>query len=355
MAEVTARSMMETLALCAPGTPLRSGIDRILLARRGALVVLGDDPSVLSVSTGGFLLDAEFTPQRLGELAKMDGAIVLTHDARRIARANVHLTPRSSVQTSETGTRHRTAERVAKSLGVGVITVSAAMSTISVFVGDAKRTLEPPARLIDRASQALAAMQRFRERFDASLRALTAAELAGSVGFEDVIDVLQPALVLSRIADGVAEELVELGAEGRIIELQLSELTEGVTEPVVAVISDYVPVGTGSPATKADQAFSTLRQLEGDELHDREGLAALLGLDARAEGTLAPRGYRALRGVPRLSPLLVERLVGRFGSLVTLRAASSADLGKVEGVGQARARSIRHGLARLEREARPSR
>jgi diadenylate cyclase len=347
--------MMETLALCAPGSPLRAGIDRILLARRGALVVLGDDPSVLSVSTGGFLLDAEFTPQRLGELAKMDGAIVLTHDARRIARANVHLTPRASVQTSETGTRHRTAERVAKSLGVGVITVSAAMSTISVFVGDAKRTLEPPARLIDRASQALTAMQRFRERFDASLRALSAAELVGSVGFEDVIDVLQPALVLARIADDVAEELVELGAEGRIVALQLAELTEGVEEPVVAVITDYVPVGQGQPGARAQEAFGALRQLEGDELHDREGLAALLGLDARTEENLVPRGYRSLLGVPRLSPVLVERLVVRFGSLAALRAASPTDLGKVEGVGQARARSIRHGLARLEREARPGR
>jgi diadenylate cyclase len=339
--------MVETLALCAPGTPLRAGLDRILLAHRGCLIVLSDDPSVLSVSTGGFLLDAEFTPQRLSELAKMDGAIVLARDSSRIARANVHLTPKASVPTSETGTRHRTAERVARSLGVAAITVSAAMATVSVFAADAKRTLQPPGRLIDRASQALLTMQRFRERFDTGLAALTVAEIGSHVGIDDVADVLQPAAIMARIADEVSEELVELGFDGRLIALQLSELMEGVEASAVGVVTDYVAVGPDRPSVRATAVWAQMRRLDGEEIHDRGSFADLLEIEGPPETILSPRGYRALQGVPRLSAILIERLVARFGSLSALRSASTSDLESVEGVGHARASSIRAGLSRL--------
>jgi len=338
---------METLALCAPGTPLRAGLDRILQAHRGCLIVLGDDPSVLSVCTGGFLLDAEFTPQRLAELAKMDGAIVLTQHASRIARANVHLTPRASVPTSETGTRHRTAERVARSLGVGAITVSAAMATISVFVADAKRTLEPTSRLIDRASQALSTMERFRERFDAGLVVLTSAELEGAVRVDDVTAVLQPAVILAQIADDVSEELVELGVEGRLIALQLSELLDGVESTALAVVTDYVASPKGRAPQRAEESWAAMRGLSSEEVHERSAFAVLLALPGTPETVLRSRGFRALRGVPRLSAVLVDRLVARFGSLSALRSATAVELEAVEGVGQARAASIKTELERL--------
>jgi diadenylate cyclase len=347
MAELPHASMVETLALCAPGTPLRAGLDRILQARRGCLVVLSDDPHVLGVSTGGFLLDAEFTPQRLSELAKMDGAIVLARDAGRIARANVHLTPKASVPTSETGTRHRTAERVARSLGIGVITVSAAMSTISVFVGDVKRTLQPPARLIDRASQALATMQRFRERFDAGLAVLTTAEIGAQVSIDDVVDVLQPAAIMARIADEVAEELVELGFDGRLIALQLSELVGGVESSALGVVADYVMVADERPTVRAVEVWGAMRSLGGDDIHSGAAYADLLAIGGSPEEVLSSRGYRALQGVPRLSGILVERLVARFGSFTALRQATTAELESVEGVGSARASSIKAVLGRL--------
>src|SRR5437764_11443760 len=123
--------MIEALASVAPGRPLREGLDRILQASMGALIVVGDGPDVLAICSGGFLLDAEFTPQRLSELAKMDGAITLAPDASRIARANVHLLPNPNVPTTETGTRHRTAERVARSIDVPAISVSEALSVIN--------------------------------------------------------------------------------------------------------------------------------------------------------------------------------------------------------------------------------
>jgi diadenylate cyclase len=346
MAEETS-SMIGVLTLCAPGTPLRAGLDRILQAHRGCLIVLSDEPSVLGVSTGGFLLDAEFTPQRLSELAKMDGAIVLTRDAGRIARANVHLTPKASVPTSETGTRHRTAERVARSLGVGAITVSAAMATVSVFVGDAKRTLQPPGRLIDRSTQALATMQRFRERFDAGLVVLTASELAGDATIDDVVDVLQPAAIMAKIADEVSEELVELGFDGRLIALQLAEMTEGVEATALGVVTDYVAASKERPSKRAEAAWAAMRRLDGEAIHERAAFAELLELSGPPELVLRSRGYRALQGVPRLSALLIERLVARFGSLSDLRSATTAELESVEGVGHARASSIKAGLSRL--------
>ena len=134
---------MVALRLVAPGTQLREGLDRILQARMGALIVVGDGPDVLSVCSGGFLLDAEFTPQRLSELAKMDGAIILAADTSRVARANVHLVPDPNVPTSETGTRHRTAERVGRQLDVPVITVSEDMSLVTIHRRGEKHTLEP--------------------------------------------------------------------------------------------------------------------------------------------------------------------------------------------------------------------
>ncbi|MFM7224613.1 MAG: diadenylate cyclase [Actinomycetota bacterium] len=124
MAQRRSEALYAALRLAAPGTPLREGIDRILQAKMGALIVVGDGPDVLGICSGGFLLDAEFTPQRLSELAKMDGAIILASDGSRVARANVHLVPDPDIPTSETGTRHRTAERVARQISVPVVTVS---------------------------------------------------------------------------------------------------------------------------------------------------------------------------------------------------------------------------------------
>src|SRR5215471_3555477 len=182
--------MMLALRLVAPGTILREGLDRILQARMGALIVVGDGPDVLSVCSGGFLLDAEYTPQRLSELAKMDGAIILAADTSRIARANVHLMPKATIPTSETGTRHRTAERVARSIDVPVVAVSEAMATIAVYRNDHKHTTQTAGWLIDRSSQALATLQRFRARYDEALAALTRLEMEDAVSVRDVVSVL---------------------------------------------------------------------------------------------------------------------------------------------------------------------
>ena len=187
-------AMHEALTMVAPGTPLRDGLDRILRAKRGGLVVVGDGPDVLSICSGGFLLDSEFSPQRLSELAKMDGAIIVAADGSRIARANVHLMPDSSIATTETGTRHRTAERVARSIDVPVLSVSAAMSVIAVYRNDSKHTIQPIGWLHDRTDQALATMQRFRTRFDVALGNLSILEVEDTVSVGDVVAVHTPVM-----------------------------------------------------------------------------------------------------------------------------------------------------------------
>ena len=235
--------MAAALAMVAPGTALRDGLERVLHAERGALVVIGDGPEVLSICTGGFLLDAEFSPQRLSELAKMDGAIIVSADASRIARANVHLMPSSNVPTSETGTRHRTAERVARSIDVPVVSVSAAMNLITVYRHAESHVLQRVGRVMDRATQGLQSLQRFRERFDVALVALTALEVEDTVTVRDVVAVLQPAEQLVRTAAETAGRLVELGDDGQLLRLQLAEVTEGVAEVRALVVQDYLCSG----------------------------------------------------------------------------------------------------------------
>lgn len=346
-------ALSEALAMVAPGRPLRDGLDRVLQAKRGALVVVGDDPAVLSICTGGFLLDAEFSPQRLSELAKMDGAVILAPDASRIARANVHLMPKSSIPTTETGTRHRTAERVARSIPVPVLSVSSAMSIITIYRNDQKHTLQPISWLRDRADQALATLQRFRSRFDVALSGLSALEVEDTVAVGDVVSVLQSAEMVIRIADEVAGYLVELGDDGRLVRLQLAELMDGVAPALRLVVRDYLRHTSAEPVERSravDRAVDLLAGLSSDELLDSHLVAEALALpssSADVHSGVEPRGYRLLHRLPRFSDAIIERIVDRFVNLQQIMRASVAELEQVEGVGAARARTVKTGLTRL--------
>jgi diadenylate cyclase len=342
--------MADALALVAPGSPLREGLERVLLAKRGALVVVGDDAAVLSICTGGFLIDAEFSPQRLTELAKMDGAIILSSDAARIARANVHLMPSPTVPTTETGTRHRTAERMARSIAVPVVSVSAAMGIITVYRKDERHPLQPVSRLSDQVGHALQTMERFRQRFDAAITALSALEIEDTVTFRDVSAVLQPAVLLWRVHRAIEETLVELGDEGRLLRLQLQELTDGVVLGRHLVVRDYAGLGDGTAATSPDEAATALERLSTDDLRDPGKVAAALGLAANSselDASLEARGYRLLYRLPRFSNALADRIVEHFGGIQKILRATVDDLEGVDGVDGAQARAVKDGLARL--------
>jgi diadenylate cyclase len=340
-------ALQEALAAVAPGTPLREGLDRILQGNRGALIVIGDGPEVLAICSGGFLLDAEFTPQRLSELAKMDGAIILASDASRIARANVHLVPNPGVPTSETGTRHRTAERVARSIAVPVISVSEDMRSIAVYHGENKHPLEPSARLLQRANQALQTLERYKNRLDSVSGSLSALEVEDLVTVREVVTVLQRTEMVRRIAEEIQGHIIELGTDGRLIRLQLEELMGGVEDDRRLVIKDYFHV---EDDWHLAEAMSALADLSTEDLLDLKSVTAVLHLPADAsdmEVTLQPRGYRLLSKIPRLPDSVIERIVERFGNLQKLLRATVDELDEVEGVGEMRARAIKEGLSRL--------
>lgn len=338
--------LRQTLAAVAPGTELRDGLERILRGRTGALIVLGLDAVVEGICSGGFELDVEFSATRLRELAKMDGAIVMDPSQRRVVRAAVQLLPDPTISTSESGTRHRTAERVAKQTGLPVISVSASMRIIALYVGDQRHVLENADAIMSRANQALATLERYKSRLDEVSGTLSALEIEDLVTVRDVCVVVQRQEMVRRISEEIAGYVVELGTDGRLLSLQLDELTGGIGTDRELVIRDYLD----SSRRDADAIQAALAALDSTELLDLALIARVLGLPAGVEmldAATGPRGYRLMSKVPRLPAAIVDRLVGHFSGLQKLLAANIDDLMAVDGVGEQRARAVREGLSRL--------
>lgn len=339
--------LRSTLASIAPGTMLRDGLERILRGRTGALIVLGLDRTVDSIATGGFTLDVPFTATGLRELAKMDGAIILDKDISKIHRAAVHLMPDHTIVSDETGTRHRTADRVARQTGFPVVSVSQSMQIIAVYVGETRHVLEGSGQILSRANQALATLERYKMRLDEVSSTLSALEIEDLVTVRDVAVVAQRLEMVTRIAAEIEDYVLELGTDGRLLSLQLEELVTGVEADRELVIRDYLP--GGKKAKEPAEVLAALGALSATELVDPSAVAKALGLTAgdHLDGAVAPRGFRLLAKVPRLPPTVVERLVEHFGGLQQLLSAGIDDLQTVDGVGELRARSVREGLSRL--------
>jgi diadenylate cyclase len=340
--------LRSTLALVAPGTDLRDGLERILRGNTGGLVVLGYDKEVEALCTGGFPLNVEFTATRLRELAKMDGAIVLSSDGTRIVKAAVHLMPDPSIPTDESGTRHRTAERVATQTGHPVISVSQSMRLIALYV-EGRYVLENSASLLSRANQALATLERYKMRLDEVSGTLSALEIEDLVTLRDAMAVVQRLEMVRRIADEIEGYVIELGADGRLLALQLDELMAGVNGERELIIRDYLPPA-GRKARTVQDVLDDLNALSATELLDLSLIARAFGYPSSADaldGAVSPRGFRLLAKVPRLPSMVTDRLVDHFGGLQKLLAATVDDLQAVEGVGEARARSVRESLSRL--------
>jgi diadenylate cyclase len=342
--------MRAALSAAAPGTALRDGLERIVRGNTGGLIVLGMDKTVESLCTGGFVLDVEFTATRLRELCKLDGALILDKDITKILRAGVQLVPDSTIPTEETGTRHRTADRVSKQVGFPVISVSQSMRVIALYVDGQRRVLEDSATILSRANQALATLERYKLRLDEVAGTLSALEIEDLVTVRDVTAVAQRLEMVRRIATEIAEYVVELGTDGRLLALQLDELISGVDPERELVARDYVPELTGRRPRTVTEVLTDLDSLPQSGLIELTTVARALGYTGSPESldaAVSPRGFRLLAKVPRLPNSVIERLVDHFGSLQKLLAASVDDLQAVDGVGEARARSIREGLSRL--------
>ncbi len=342
--------LRQTLAAVAPGTAMRDALERILRGRTGALIVLGFDKAVEILCTGGFALDVGFSATGLRELAKMDGAVVLDRDATRILRCNVQLVPDPSIPTEESGTRHRTAERVAKQTGYPVISVSQSMHIIALYIGNRRYVLEDSATILSKANQALATLERYKQRLDEVSGTLSALEIEDLVTVRDVAAVAQRLEMVRRIAGEIDGYVVELGTDGRLLSLQLDELIAGVEADRELVARDYLPLPSGRRHRTVPEVLSELDGLSSVDLLDLGAVARALGHNSSGEAldsAVAPRGYRLLARVPRLPTTVVDRLVDHFGTLQKLLAASIDDLQAVEGVGESRARTVREGLSRL--------
>ena len=337
--------VLSVLQKVAPGTSLREGIDRIIKAGKGAIIVIGET-GVEPLVSGGFRLATKFTAQRLSEVAKMDGAIIVDEAVDKILYANVHLVPDPDVPTMETGTRHRTAERVARQTGKPVISVSESMRIVTLYIEDNKHVLEDISSILFRANQALATLERYRIRLDEVSSSLSALEVENLVTLRDVLLVLQRVEMVRRIADEIEAYVAELGSDGRLLQLQLNELMHQVENERLLVVRDYQP----DRRRKVETILAELDAISAERLLDLSTLAQGLGqgdVKDNYDELVAPRGYRQLSRIPRLPDRMIDRLVGKFGSLQRLLNATLAELDDVEGIGETRARSIKEGLVRL--------
>src|ERR1700678_1213344 len=339
--------MVRALEMVAPGTGLREGIDNILHAHTGGLIVMGEPEELSFLFSGGIKLDIDYTPAFLYQVAKMDGAIILNANATKIAMANVQLMPDPTILSHETGTRHRTAERVSKQTDALVIAISQRREVVSLYVDGTKCILEEIPVVLAKANQALATLDKYRTRLDQVSTRLTALEFEGGVTLHDVLTVLQRAELVTRMAVEIERYIVELGTEGRLIEMQLDETMVGVAGDKAALVHDYLAEDTDEPFATA---FEQLVRLPHQDLLDFGRLAELLGYDRKLntlDYPVSPRGYRVLGRIPRLPKLVVTQIVTEFGGLDELLAAGDAELEAVEGVGEIRAKDIREGLRRL--------
>lgn len=334
------RSALQDIA---PGTPLREGLERIQRSHTGGLIVLGVSPELEEMCSGGFDLDIEFTASRLRELCKMDGAVIIDPTNWRIRKANVQLFPDQSIPTDESGMRHRTAQRTAYQTHLPVLSVSASMRLISIYVGKYHHIVEEPEALLSRANLAVDTLDRYSQRLDEVLQTLTILEMRDSATVRDVATVMQRMEMIRRITSEINEYLEELGSEGRLLALQVDDLVRGSGSERALVLRDYT-----RDASAVSTAEAALSELASDRLVDLAAIANVLGLGVYdptdLDRTIQPRGVRALSLVPRLPWNVIKDITSHWENLADLREATVEDLQQIEGIGPYRAKLIRETL-----------
>lgn len=341
--ETEAARVRHLMALLAPGTPIREGLNRIINGRTGGLIVLGNGPEIDEVCSGGFPLDVRLTPQALRELSKMDGGLVVSSDHERITAAAVHFVPDGNLPTMETGTRHRTGDRLSQQTGAPVVVVSASMSVMSLFLNGRRYPIERPEQLLARANQALATLSSYRARLVEEADNLTMLEVRDQVQVRDVAAVAQRVEMWRRIDAEVRGYVSALGVEGRLVQLQRNELSLGVEDLGRLLTEDYRP----DSVAPGEFSLSGLQTLPWEDLLDVAKVAGAIDLDPvehPLDAPMQPRGHRQLASITDLSSRAIQAIIDHFSNLQTLVSASTSELGDVKGVGLKRAREIRQGL-----------
>ena len=342
--------ILEVLKTIAPGTEIREGLENILKAKTGALIVVGDGKEVLDIADGGFSLNVDYTPAKLYELAKMDGAIILSSDMKKILFANTQLIPSSQITTVETGTRHRTAERTAKQTGDLVISISQRRNIITIFKANSRYVLEDSSKVISKGNQALQTVEKYMKVFDSKLSLLNEYEFNDIVTLENVIVAIQRAEMVMNMVEEVQRAIFELGEDGRLLEIQLQELVGDLEKEELLMVKDYIAAGKKRTPEKV---LDTIRGLTRDDFMKSQNIAKLLGygdFDNYDEVGVFTKGYRVLNKIPRMPSSIVENLVKSFKSFQHILAADIPQLDEVDGIGEVRARTIKQSLRRMQEQ-----
>lgn len=340
----------KTLRMVAPGTVLREGIENILRAKTGGLIVVGGTELVQAITDGGFTINCELTPSHLYELAKMDGAIIISDDLKKVLYANTNLNPDHTMQTSETGTRHRTAERVAKQTGQLVICISQRRNVITLYQGSFKYALKDIGVILTKANQAMQTLEKYKAVLDQALTNLSALEFEELVTLQEVTLVLQRFEMVLRIKSEIRRYITELGSEGRLISMQLDELVSRVDEEAYLLVKDYAVLNSEQTP---HQILTSLHDLSSEELLDGNILAKILGYPNTtnvSDEPVSSKGYRVLNKITRLPQPVIENVVEHFQTFSHVLSASMEELDAVEGIGAVRARAIRDGLRRIQEQ-----
>ncbi|MFZ3171078.1 MAG: DNA integrity scanning diadenylate cyclase DisA [Carboxydocellales bacterium] len=338
---------MQALRILAPGTPLREGLENILRAKTGALLVIGDSPQVTELVEGGFEINSEFSPASVYELGKMDGAIILSSDAKRILAANTQLIPDPGIPSVETGIRHRTAERVARQTGEMVISISQRRSVITLYKGTMKYVLRDISVILGKANQAVQTLEKYKAVLDRALVSLSELELADMVTVYDVTKAIQRTEMVLRIVKEIERYINELGTEGRLVSMQLDELVTDVEPEGLLIIQDYCTI---LHEKNPEEILQTIRNWSAEDLLDLSLISRALGFMGNVgalDQPVSPRGFRVLDKVPRLPWPVIENLVQTFETLQDVLQATIEELDEVEGIGEVRARAIKEGLNRF--------
>lgn len=340
------KDVLHALKMISPGSSLRQGLENVLKAKTGGLIVIANTEGIMKVVDGGFCVNAEYSPAFLYELAKMDGAIVLSGDVKKILFANAQLIPDYSIPTSETGTRHRTAERVAKQTGDIVIAISQRRNVITVYRGDQKYVLEEISKIFTKANQALQTLEKYKIVLDQAVTNLNALEFNDLVTIYDVALVVQKIEMVMRITNIIEKYIIELGKEGTLVSMQLEELMGTTRIDQRLIFKDY-----SRQNVDILDFNKKIKSLSSEELIDLPNMAKLLGYSGFSENldmAIRPRGYRILNKIHRLPSTIIDNLVNYFDSFYEILNASTSDLDDVEGIGEIRATYIKNGLIKMK-------
>lgn len=346
-------ALLEKIALLSPGTSLRKALDDIISANLGALLFFVDDPQKYEdLIQGGFDIDCAFSAEKLYELAKMDGAIVVSNDLSKILFANVHLVPDPLIPTFETGMRHRTAERVAKQTGQMVVAISKRRNVISLYYGEHKYVMNDLRVLISRVSQAVNTLERYRTNFDKLISEIEVKELHSAPTIYEVARAIEKAFAIIKTYEETYPYLVELGEEGRLMNMQIEEIMEDIYDITYLLVMDY-----SQKDIDIDQARGILQDLKGDEEISLIRIIRALGIDVQnlaqaGEFVSYSRGYRILRYTAKIPMTVCAKVVKAFKNLKMLSEASVDSLQSVDGIGEKRALAILSAIGMIKNRIR---